>query len=279
MTTAFVFSGGASLGSVQAGMLQALEAADVRPDMVLGTSVGAMNAGYIAGGGTADGLVDVWLSLRGSRVFPVNPVLGLQAFLGKKPNFVPTDGIKRVLRRNLPFTNIEDAGIPLTVMATELQTGDEVRLTTGSALQAMLASTSLPGVFPPVEIGGRTLVDGGIANNTPISVAIEAGATEVWVLNTGYSCGLAKAPKTALATALHSVGLLVQQRLSIETRDADYPVPVHLIPAPCPIMVGPTDFSKSRELIDLARRGTAQWIANGMPYAQPLIPHDHGSHP
>lgn len=275
MTIAFVFSGGASLGSVQAGMLQALEAAGVAPDIVLGTSVGAMNAGYIAGGGTADGLVDIWHGLRGSRLFPVNPVLGLQAFLGKKSNFVPDDGIKRVLRRHLGFDRLEDAQLPLTVMATDIQTGAEVRLTEGPAVQAILASTSLPGVFPPVPIGGRSLVDGGIANNTPISVAIEAGASEVWVLNTGYSCGLAHAPKTAFAAALHSVGLLVQQRLLIETRDIDYPVPVHLIPAPCPIMVGPTDFSQSRELIEMARRGTTQWLDNGMPFAVPFTPHDH----
>ena len=275
MTVAFVFSGGASLGAIQAGMLQALEHEGVEPDIVLGTSVGAMNGAFVAGGGTADELVDIWLGLRGSAMFPVNPVLGLQAFLGRRSNFVSNDGVRRVLRRNLSFTQLEDAALPLTVMATDIQTGGEVPLTEGSAIEAILASTSLPGVFPPVVIDGRSLVDGGIANNTPISAAIEAGATEVWVLSTGYSCALGSPPDTAFAAALHSVGLLVQQRLLIETENKDYAVPVHLIPPPCPISVSPTDFSQSRELIDAARAGTAQWIANGMPYALPLAPHRH----
>lgn len=275
MTIAFVFSGGASLGAVQAGMLQALEAQGITPDIVLGTSVGAMNAAFIAGGGTADELVDIWLGLRSSAMFPVNPVLGLQAFLGKKRNFVSNAGVRRVLRRNLTFHRLEDAQLPLTVMATDIQTGAEVRLTQGPAIQAILASTSLPGVFPPVTIDGRSLVDGGIANNTPISVAIQAGATEVWVLSTGYSCALSEPPKTAFASALHSVGLLVQQRLLIETQTTEYPVPVRLIPPPCPISIPPTDFSQSAELIASARAGTTQWLANGMPFALPLLGHRH----
>jgi len=258
-------------------MLQALEEHDVMPDMVLGTSVGAMNAAFIAGGGNAEGLIDIWTGLKGHRVFPVSPMIGLQAFLGKKPNFVPTDGVRRVLRRNLSFDRIEDAQIPLIVMATDFLTGAEVPLTSGPAIEAVLASTSLPGVFPPVKIGNRILVDGGISNNTPISVAIEAGATEVWVLSTGYSCGLARPPKSAFAAALHSVGLLVQQRMLIETRNANYQVPVHLIPAPCPIDVGPTDFSQSGKLIEKAHYGTNQWIGNGMPFALPIFPHEHHS--
>ena len=275
MSTAFVFSGGASLGSVQVGMLQALEAADIYPDMVLGTSVGAMNAAYVAGGGNAEGLKKIWTGLRGSRLFPVQPLTGLQAFLGKRLNFVPNDGVRRVLRNNLPYRQLEDARLPITVMATDLLTGTEVRLTTGDAIESILASISLPGVFPPIEIDHHVLVDGGIANNTPISVAIEAGATEVWVLNTGYSCGLAEVPKTALSMALHSVGLLVQQRLLVETANTEYPVPVHLIPAPCPISVSPTDFSQSEMLIRRARQGTEQWLANGRPFATPYFPHLH----
>lgn len=172
---------------------------------------------------------------------------------------------ERVLRRHLTFDRIEDAGLPLTVMATDLLIGAEVRLTSGPAIYAVLASTALPGVFPPITIAGRTLVDGGIANNTPISVAIEAEATEVWVLTVGYSCGLSGPPTSAFAASLHSVGLLVQQRLLIETGNTDYPVPVHLVPPPCPIAVQPTDFSQSADLIEAARLGTTQWETQLLP--------------
>ena len=107
-------------------------------------------------------------------MFPLSSIPGLPAFLGKKPNFVSNEGLKKVLRKNLSFERLEDAQLPITVMATEIQTGAEVRLTEGPAIDAILASTSLPGVFPPIKIGGRSLVDGGIANNTPISAAIAA---------------------------------------------------------------------------------------------------------
>lgn len=75
--------------------------------------------------------------------------------------------------------------------------------------------------------------------------------------------------------ALHGLTLLIQQRFIAETSTRTYPVPVHLIPPPCPITVTPMDFSQSRTLIDRARRGTTQWLANGEPYALPLLGHRH----
>ena len=270
MTVAFVFSGGASLGSIQAGMLQALAEAGVAPDMVIGTSVGAINGAWVAGGGSADELADIWLGLRRADMFPFRPIHGLQAFLGRAHHFVPSDGLRKVLKRHVVFDQLEDAIMPFAVLATDAQTGEEVMLQTGPAVDAILASSALPGIFPPVELDGRPLIDGGIVNNTPITTAIEAGATEVWVLSTGYSCALASPPAHPLALALHSIGLLVQQRLVLETQTREYPVPVHLIPPPCPMEVSPMDFSRSEELIDRARSGTTRWLGNGRPFAIPM---------
>ncbi len=275
MTIAYVFSGGASLGAVQVGMMQALEAEGVAPDAVFGTSVGAMNAAFVAGGGTADDLAKIWQGLTSRSVFPLHPILGLRAFLGKQNHSVPNSGVRRVLRQHLNFDRLEDAPIPISVQATDALSGDEVVLTSGSTVDAILASISLPGVFPPITIGGKTLIDGGIANNTPINTAIAAGATEVWVLSTGYSCGISELPKSSIALALHGVSLLVQQRLVTETQRATYPVPVHLVPPPCPLTVGPTDFSQSGHLIDDARIGTEQWLRDGRPFALPLAGHAH----
>jgi NTE family protein len=114
-------------------------------------------------------------------------------------------------------------------------------------------------------------------NNTPITHAIDSGATEVWVLSTGYSCGLAKAPRGAVAMAMHSVALLVQQRLVLETASRHYDVLVHLIPPPCPISVTPIDFSRTAQLIERAHAGTRQWLNNGCPHAMPLTLH-HAHH-
>ncbi len=276
MTVAFVFSGGAALGSIQVGMARALYEQGIRPDLVTGTSVGALNGAWFAGGGNPDGLAEVWRGLGRSDIFPLSPLHGIRAVLGRRPNMSSARGLRRLLERTVAFRRIEQAELPFIVMAADALTGAEVKLDRGPAVESMLASAALPGVFPPVELNGQLLIDGGIANNTPITTAINAGATEVWVLSTGYSCGLAEPPSNPLALALHGIGLLVQQRLILETRSRDYPVPVHLIPPPCPISVTPIDFSQTEELMDRAYRGTKQWLKNDCPFALPLTaPHAH----
>lgn len=276
MTTAFVFSGGASLGAIQVGMAAALFEADIRPDLVVGASVGAVNAAWFANGADPAELATIWASMTRSQLFPVSPIQGLQALLGRRPYFVSGDGLRRMLERHIGFGRLEDATIPIVVLTTDARTGEEVVLRQGPAVNAIMASAALPGVFPPVEVEGRVLIDGGVANNTPITAAIEAGATEVWVLSTGFSCALPSPPTGALAMALHSVALLVQQRLVLETTNRDYPVPVHLLPPPCPITITPIDFSQTESLVSRAEAGTRQWLSNGCPHAIPLhVPHDH----
>ena len=275
MTTAFVLSGGASLGSIQVGMAQALFESGVEPDMVVGSSVGAINGSWLASAKPVDELARVWRSLRRSDLFPLSPLVGLRGFVGHRSHFVPNRGLRRMLERHVEFSMLEDAPVPFTVIATDARSGEEVPLAQGPTIPAVLASAALPGVFPPVTINGRGLIDGGVVNNTPITHAIESGATEVWVLSTGYSCGLANPPQAAIAMAMHSIALLVQQRLVIETSRRDYPVPVHLIPPPCPISVTPIDFSQTDQLSDRAYVGTKQWLGNGRPHAMPLINHRH----
>jgi NTE family protein len=277
VTTAFVLSGGASLGASQVGMLQVLDEQGIIPELVVGSSVGAINGAWLAGGGGAEGLAELWRSLGRQDLFPTRALLGLRAFLGRATHYVPDAGLRRVLRKNVTFARLEDAPIPFAVVATEVPSGAEVVLTEGPAIEAILASSALPAVFPPVQIGDRVLIDGGIVNNTPITTAIELGATEVWVLSTGHACALSAPPTTAFAMAIHAVGLMVQRRLVLEVASRDYAVPVHLIPPPCPIDVSPVDFSMTEELIERAATGTRQWLANGRPDAMPLLaPHAHG---
>lgn len=275
MTTAFVLSGGASLGAIQVGMAEALYVEGIRPDMVIGTSVGAINGAWLAGDRPIRGLVELWQSLRTRQIFPLRPLVGLRGFAGRSPNLVPNSSLAQLLKRHVSFSNLEDAPIPFSVIVTEVSSGEEVRLDRGPAIDSILASAAIPGVFPAVTINGRTYMDGGVVDNTPISQAIAAGATDVWVLSTGYSCALPAPPTGALAMALHGMALLVQQRFVLETAQRKYPVPVHLIPPPCPITVTPVDFSQSSELMERARRGTEQWLANGEPYAIPLLGHRH----
>jgi NTE family protein len=258
-----VLSGGASLGAVQVGMLQALHARGVRPDLVFGASAGALNAAWIAGDPQLedlDGLVEVWAALRTRDVFPVQPLTGLLGFLGRRDSLISTDRLEALVARRLRFERLEDAPIPLCVVATEVTSGREVPLTTGNALNAIIASASIPGVFSPVKIEGRTLMDGGVVNNTPISNAIDAGATHIYVLPTGYACDLHRPPTSALAMSLQAISLLVQQRLITDVHDLQGHVDLRVIAPPCPVNVSPTDFSHARELIDQARESAGRWL-------------------
>lgn len=168
MITAFVLSGGASLGAAQVGMLAALADTGTSPDLIVGTSVGAINGGWIAGRPDLDGINDLaklWRTLDRGDVFPTRPLLGLLGFLGRRPNLVPDDALRRLVEDNLCFERLEDAPIPLHVIVADLPTGHDVRLTTGNAVDAVVARASIPVVFPPVVIDGRPYIDGGVVNN------------------------------------------------------------------------------------------------------------------
>ena len=263
MTTAFVLSGGASHGAVQVGMLEALAGRGVRPDLVFGASVGALNAAWVAGDPALEHLgrlADVWTSLRTRDVFPLRPLTGLLGFLGRRNSLVSSGGLRAILARNLRFERLEDAPIPLCIVATEVTSGREIALTTGNAMDTILASAAIPGVLPPVEVDGRLLMDGGVVNNTPISNAMAAGATRIYVLPTGYACDLQRPPKSALAMSLQAISLLVQQRLIIDVQELQGRVDLRVIPPVCPLDVSPADFSHARELIDLARDSAGRWL-------------------
>jgi NTE family protein len=263
VTTAFVLSGGASHGAVQVGMLQALAERNVRPDLVFGASAGALNAAWVAGDPGLehlDALVRVWTSLRARDVFPLRPITGLLGFLGRRDALVSASGLRAVLSRNLRFERLEDARIPLCVVATEVTSGREVALTTGNALDAIIASASIPGVLPPVDRGGTALMDGGVVNNTPISNAIAAGATRVYVLPTGYACDLQHVPRSAIGMSLQAISLLVQQRLITDVHELQDQVDLRVLPPLCPLNVSPADFSHAQELIDRARLSAGRWL-------------------
>ena len=276
MTRAFVLSGGASLGASQVGMAQVLYEEGIHPDLIVGSSVGAINGAWLAGGCSPDELAERWLSLRRQDLFPARLSLGFRAFLGRSDHYVSDAGLRRLLERHTNFARLEDAPIPLAVVTTEVPSGAEVVLRHGPAVDAVLASAALPAVFPPVTIDGRVLIDGGVVNNTPITTAIELGATDVWVLSAGSSCALPEPPTTAFAMGMHAVGLMVQRRLTLELAIRDYDVPVRLLPPPCPIDVLPIDFSETSELIERAAAGTREWLAAGQPDSMHLLaPHVH----
>lgn len=265
MTTAFVLSGGASLGAVQVGMLRALVEQDIVPDVLVGTSAGALNSAYVAGHGLTtsgvDSLADVWANLRARSLFPLDPARTMGALVGRSSALCSDRGLRQLLDEHLGFERLEESPVPLVVVATDLFSGREVALTSGSAQQAILASCALPAVFAPVEYGETMLVDGGLANNTAVSEAVRAGASTIYVLPSGYSCAIATPPRTPVAAAAHALAVLTHQRMVADIALYAGTVDLVVLPPPCPMRVSVMNFDRADELMRAAYSSAAAALA------------------
>jgi NTE family protein len=186
--TAFVLAGGGSRGAVQVGMLQELIRRDIRADRVYGASVGAINGASYAGQPTAENaekMADIWRAVKGTDIFPRGPLDGPWAFLQKRPSVHSNSGLRAIIESGLDYENLEDATIPIEVVAASLTDGRERWIGRGPAVEAILASSAIPSIFPPVTMDGDVLIDGGVVNNVPISRALLAGCERIYVLLCG----------------------------------------------------------------------------------------------
>ena len=265
---AFVLAGGGSLGAVEVGMLQALVEAKIAPDLVVGASVGAINGAYFAAAPDAAGveeLASIWRGLHRRDVFPFSAIGGLLSLLSLRNHVIDPASLRRVVEKKLPIRKLEEAKIPVHLTATDVLSGEEVRLSSGPAVEAIMASAAIPAVFPPVQIDGRHLSDGGLANNTPISTAVDLGANEILVLPTGFSCDLSDPPRGAMAMGLHGLGLLISRQLvvDLERYAGDASLRLRIVPPLCPLDTAPADFSRATELIDRAADSTRDWLEGG----------------
>jgi NTE family protein len=261
--TAFVLSGGGSLGAVQVGMLQALTGAGIRPDLLIGTSVGAVNAAWIGGRPDHDGalkLGEVWRSLRRHDIFPLSPWSGARGLLGRSNHVISNASLGEVLRKHLPYQRLEEAAVPVHVIATELKSGRAVLMSSGPAVPALLASTAIPGIFPPVTIGRRDFIDGGVANHTPIAAALELGASRIFVLPVGYPW-LRQEPTNALGMALHALARFVEQKLDAEVAAYRHLANIQVLPTLDAPAVSPADFSHADELIARGYASCRKYLA------------------
>lgn len=263
--TAFVLAGGGSFGAVQIGMLRELVAYGIVPDLVVGSSVGAINGAYFAGAPNAEGVTQleaIWRGLRRGEVFPVT-WRSLTGLLLRRDFLVDPSGLRGVLEQHLQYRELEHASVPLHVVATDLLGGGTVRLSHGPTAEAVLASCAIPAAFPPVRIGERYLIDGAVASNTPISVAIELGAKRVVVLPTGFACALEAPPHGAIACALHAITLLIAHQLVADIERFREQAEIITLPPLCPLSVSAYDFSHAGDLIERAAEQTHRWLDRG----------------
>lgn len=279
MKTALVLSGGGSLGAIQVGMLRALAESGFRPDMVVGASVGAINAAYFAWSPDmrgVEGLEGIWRNIRRSTVFPWLPLRGLAAALSLASSFSSPKNLRKMLEENLKYENLEDTAVPCHAVATNIANGELVLLSSGNAIDALIASASVPGMFPTVDYEGMKLTDGSVGSNTPISVAVELGAEKVVVLPAGFSCMTKEPPRGAFGTISNALNHIITRQLMHEIHLYRDKVSLHVAPALCPLAVNSGDFSQMEHLRSSGYHAAVGWIdAGGITSVLPSNLHPH----
>lgn len=247
---AYVLGGGASLGAVQVGMLEALAEAGVRPDLILGTSVGSLNGAMLSEdiGSGPERLREAWLSVNREDIFDSNFLHILRQYRATRTSLVGADGVAASAIAALDASTFQELPVPFYAVAADLKSSQVCVLNQGRLIPALLASCAIPGIFPPVNIDGKVLVDGGILANVPITEAYERGAKSIVVLD----CTI----PTPAASLLDIEGLLtrvnrVQQHHQIETALAGVSgqVPIVYLDAPAGRVVSPLDFEQSADLM------------------------------
>lgn len=181
-----VLSGGGRLGAAQVGALRALFEAGIVPDVVVGSSVGAINAAYLAIEPTmrrVETLEQIWCGLARTHVFPDGWLTVARRLASRSSHLYSPGQLRSVLAREIPLRDLADAAIPCHVVTTDLHTGEAVWWTSGDPVDVLSASACLPGLFPPVRIKDRLYVDGGVSCPVPTQRALDLGARRVWVLN------------------------------------------------------------------------------------------------
>jgi NTE family protein len=255
--TAFVFAGGANRGACQVGMLKALAERGIRADLVTGTSVGAINAAGYVGRPTMEGIYlaqSIWRGLSTEDIFPRGRLHGSWRFVEKRDAVFPISGLRKVIEGFLRFERLEDALIPLTVVASRVADGAEQWFTAGAAVDAVLASAALPAVFSAVEASGSKFIDGGLMNNVPITPALAAGARRIFVL----LCGAINHPMTEtrrpFEALLSAFDLALIARLRRDLASIPPDVDVIVFEQPGLQHIDWQDFSHTEELIESGYR-------------------------
>lgn len=278
--TAYVLAGGGSFGAIQVGMMHALAKHGVVADLVVGSSVGAINGAYYAGDPSLKGVLGleaIWRSLKRQDVFPVTwrTLLG---FMWRRDFLIPHDGIRKLIEDHLPYRNVQEAQLPLHIVTTDFVSGESVVLSDGPVVEAILASTAIPGAFTPVHYRNLFLADGAISSNTPVRIAVKMGAKRLIVLPAGHACAVETPPVGAVANALHALTLLTARQLVAELEALSPDIEYVVVPPLCPMVGSPYDFSLTGEHIDRAIEATGEWLARGGLERHGVIPHEAQLH-
>lgn len=239
MTTAFVLGGGGRWGAVEVGMLRALEEVSIKPDLILGTSIGALNGAVIADSPGTEGverLVGFWEEAIATELLQSSFLDRAKRVATLKPAINETDDLRDVLVKAIdPDLQIEDLSIPFQCVAASIERFAEHWFDEGPLLDALLASSAVPALFPPVEIGGEHFYDGGLVDSVPLGRAISLGADRIFVLQVGRLESPLRPPRRLYEAALISFEIARRHRFSTALANIPEGIDVHVLPTGSPV--------------------------------------------
>jgi NTE family protein len=264
---AFVLGGGGHNGAAEVGMLRALLERSIMPDLVVGTSVGALNGASVAASATLDtvaSLRDVWMNLDDEMIFGGSIFAGAVNLVRSRTHMHSNEALRKLIASLLPAT-FEELTVPFQCVAACIERASEHWFAEGSLTEAILASAAVPGVLPPVEIGGEHFVDGGIVNSIPVSRAVELGASEIYVLQVGRVETVLEPPRTPLQVALVAFEIARRHRFARDLATLPAGVVAHVLPTgepkkPTLRQLNYRDFKAIEQRIDRAHEATAAYL-------------------
>jgi NTE family protein len=266
---AFVLGGGGHNGAYEVGMLRALFEHEISPDVVVGTSVGAMNGAAVAAAPTLETvqkLRDVWLTLNEDQIFGGSILSGAANLVRTRTSLHSNHALRTTLEQLLPAKTFEDLHVPFHCVAASIERSAEHWFSDGPLVDAILASAAVPGVLPPVKIGNEHFVDGGIVNSIPISRAVELGAKEIYVLQVGRVETPLAPPKTPVQVALVAFEIARRHRFARDLATLPKGVVAHVLPSgepqrPSLRQLNYRDFHEVRRRIDRAHRAAGSYLS------------------
>jgi NTE family protein len=264
--TALVLGGGGLLGAGEVGMLRALLEAGLVPDLVVGTSVGAVNGAAVAADPTLDAveaLTEVWQGLADSDVYAGGALRRVRHLARTRTHVHPNEPLRDLLEKQLGHRRIEDLPVPFQCVAASIERAAEHWFTTGPVVDAVLASSAVPGVLPPVRIGAEHFLDGGLVNSIPVGRAVALGARRVYVLQVGRIEAPLEAPTKPWEVASVAFEIARRHRFARELAEVPDGVEVHVLPTGADGPPRPADLSalRYRDFASVERRITQAYRA------------------
>jgi NTE family protein len=235
VTTAFVLGGGGVLGAAEVGMLRALFEHDITPDLVLGTSVGALNGAMVAREPSItviDRLTELWITVSTSRdVYGDRPLRTVRRAVSTGTHIYSPKPLRERLEEEFGDLRIEDLPVRFQVCAAHIERAAEHWFESGRLVDAVLASAAVPGLLPPAKVDGNHFLDGGIVNSIPVARAVQLGATRLFVLQVGRIDRPLSVPRRPWEVARVSFEIARRHRFQREMAELPEGVEAHVLPA------------------------------------------------